>query len=51
MGDRYILEQNIEFTSASQQVFTDTSADDLTLGNKFSGIKLGDNSFEHFITD
>ena len=36
---------------AFEQVCTDALRDSLTLGDEFGGVKLGDDSFEDFVTD
>ena len=51
MGDGDILEGDVELGSTAEEVGTDTVGDGFTLGNKFGGIKLGDDGLEDFVSD
>jgi hypothetical protein len=51
VGDRNVLESNVEFLGAFQKIGTNTIADGLTLGDEFCGVELGDNGLKDFVTD
>lgn len=51
MCDGDILERNVEFLCAFEEVGPDAVADGFTLGDKLCGVELGDDGFEDFITD
>lgn len=51
MGDGNVLEGDVEFLSAFEEVGTDAIANGLTLRDEFRSIELSDDGFEDFVTD
>jgi hypothetical protein len=51
VGDRAILEGDVELGGAAEEVGTDTVGDSFTLGDEFGGIELCDDGLEDFVSD
>lgn len=51
VGDRDILQGDVELGSALQEISTDTVGDGFTLGDQLCGVELGDDSLEDFVSD
>jgi hypothetical protein len=51
VGDRDVLESNVELLCTLEQVGSDSVADCLTLCDELCGVELRYNSFEDFVSD
>jgi hypothetical protein len=51
VGDRDILQGDVELAGTLEKVGTDPVGDGLTLCDKLGGVKLGDNGLKDFVTD
>jgi hypothetical protein len=51
MGNGDIFQGDVELLSSLQQVGADSVADGFTLCDQLSGVKLGDDGFEDFVSD
>jgi hypothetical protein len=51
VGDGNVLESDVEFLGALEEIGTNAVADSLTLGDEFCSVELGDDGFEDFVTD
>lgn len=51
MCDRDIFQRDVELLGTLQQVGADSVADGFTLCDQLSGIKLGDDGLENFVSD
>jgi hypothetical protein len=51
MCDGDILESDVEFLGALQEVASDAVGDGFTLGDELGGVELGDDGFEDFVSD
>lgn len=51
MGDRDVLESNVELGGALHEVGADALGDGLTLGDELGGVELGDDGLEDFVAD
>lgn len=49
--DRDILERNVELGGTAGKLALDALGDSFTLGDELSGVELGHNSLEDFVTD
>lgn len=48
---RDVLEDDVEFSRALEQVLADPGRDDFALGDQLCGVKLGDGGLEDFVAD
>lgn len=51
MGDRDVLEGDVEFGGAAGEVRADAVGDGLTLSDELGGVELGDDGLEDFVAD
>lgn len=51
MRNGHILESDVEFLCALEQVGSDAIGDSFTLGDELGGVELRDYSFEDFVSD
>jgi len=51
MRDGHVLQSNVEFLGALQQLSTDAIAHGLTLSDEFCRVELGDDGLEDFVSD
>lgn len=51
MCDADVLEGDVEFVCALEQVGADAVGDGFALGDEFCGVELGDDGFEDFVAD
>jgi hypothetical protein len=51
VGDRDIFKSDVELLGPLEEVGPDSVADGLTLGDELSGVELGYNSFEDFVSN
>ena len=51
MRDRDVLERDVEFGRAFEQVGPDAGRDGFALRDEFCGVELGDDGFEDFVAD
>ena len=51
MGDRDILEGNVELGGTAQEVGTNAVGNSFTLGDELGSIELGDDGLEDFVSD
>ena len=51
MCDGNVLESDVEFLRAAQQVGADPVADCFALGDELGGVELSDDGFEDFVAD
>ena len=50
-NDGNILQNDIKLPSALEEILANPRADDLTLGDQFSGVELSDGSLENFVSN
>ena len=51
MRDGNVLEGDVEFRGALEQVGADAGGDGFSLRDQFGGVELGDDGFEDFVAD